>query len=91
MRREILSRIQLCSGATSSTIDLTWTKAPSATRYRISYGIGSGPRTAVTVGDVSSRTLTGLAAGTTYNIKVLAILPDATWSPYSPLIDVTTD
>lgn len=78
-------------GATSSTIDLTWAKAPSATKYRISYGIGSGTRTAFTVGDVSSRTLTGLTSGKTYNITVAAVLPDGTRSPYSPGIDVATD
>jgi hypothetical protein len=78
-------------GNTSSTIDLTWKKAPSATNYRISYGIGSGTRTTLTVGNISSSTLRDLKAGTTYNIKVAALLPDGTRSPYSPPIDVTTD
>jgi len=78
-------------GATSSTIDLTWTKAPGATSYRIGYGIGGGTRTAVTIGNDESRTLTGLQPGTTYTIDMAAILPDGTKSPYSPRITVTTD
>jgi hypothetical protein len=78
-------------GATSSTIDLTWTKAPGATRYRISYGIGDGTRTGFTIADASSRTLTGLMPGTTYNVMIAGIMSDGTRSPYSPPLDVTTD
>jgi hypothetical protein len=79
------------SGATSSTIALSWTKAPAATKYRISYGIGDGTRTAFTIADASSRTLTGLMPGTTYNVMIAGVMPDGTRSPYSPPIDVTTN
>lgn len=79
-------------GATSSTIDLTWTKAPDATKYRIAYGIGSdGTRVYADVGNVSSRTLTGLRSGTTYTMSIRAYLPDGTRSPYTPRITVPTD
>ena len=78
-------------GATSSTIALTWTKAPGATKYRISYGIGDGTRTAFTIADASSRTLTGLMPATTYSVMIAGVMADGTRSPYSEPIDVTTD
>ncbi len=87
----------LAGYGTSKAIHLTWTQAPSAAKYRISYGIGDGPRTAFTIaydpshGEDGWRDLTGLQPDTTYNIKMAAILPDGTRSPYSPAIDVTTD
>jgi hypothetical protein len=78
-------------GATSTTIDLTWTKAPSAAKYRIAYGIESGTRTGFDVGNISSYRLTGLKPGTTYTINMRAMMSDGTRSPYTSLISVTTD
>jgi len=76
---------------TITTIDLAWTKVDGAAKYRIYYGIGSGTRTKVEVGDVTSATLKGLKPGTTYSIDIAALKSDGTRSSYSPRIPVRTE
>jgi hypothetical protein len=72
------------------TIDLAWTEVADAVKYRIYYGIGSGTRTRVEVGDLTTA-LEGLRADTTYSIDIAAIKADGTRSAYSPRINVSTD
>jgi len=78
-------------GATTSTIDVTWTKVPYAVRYRLYYGIGTGTRTRIEVGDVSGLTIKGLKSKTTYMIDVSAFTSEGTQSSYTKRIPVTTE
>jgi hypothetical protein len=78
------------TATTVTSIDLAWTKVDGANRYRIYHGIGSGTRTRVDVGDVTSATIKGLKPGTTYSIDIAAIKPDGTRSSYSPRLSVRT-
>jgi hypothetical protein len=77
--------------STITTVDLTWTKVDGAAKYRIYYGIGTGTRTKVEVGQVTSTTLKGLKPNTTYSIDIAALRSDGTRSPYSPRIDAETE
>lgn len=74
---------------TSSSVTLAWTKVPDATGYILSQGIGDGPRTTKTVGDVSTTSFTGLSASTAYTYDIVAV-KGATQSAASPRITVTT-
>ena len=75
----------------SSSITLTWDKVVGAPKYRVYYGIGTGTRTKVEVGDVNTVTITKLKPGTTYTIDIAPMLADgATRSDYSPRLSVTT-
>jgi hypothetical protein len=73
-----------------TSIDLAWTKVDGAAKYRIYYGIGSGTRTKVEVGDVNAATIKGLKPSTTYSIDIAALRSDGTRSSYSPRINVET-
>jgi len=78
------------TGQTPSSLTLTWTKVPGVPKYRIYHGIGTGTRTKTEVGDVNTKTITGLKPGTTYSIDIASVLADGTRSDYSPRIDATT-
>ena len=79
------------TGHTPTTVSLKWTKSTGAESYRIYYGIGTGPRTRVDVGDVSTVVIPGLTKGKTYSIDIAAIEDSGTSrSSYSPRISVTT-
>jgi hypothetical protein len=75
---------------TSTSLTLTWTQVPGVPKYRLYYGIGSGTRTRVNLGDVGTTTITGLKPGTTYNIDIASMLSDGTRSAYTPRVDGTT-
>ncbi len=75
---------------TVTSISLAWTKVDGAAKYRISYGIGTGTRTSVEVGNVTTAKLKGLKPGRTYSISIAAIKSNGTRSSYSPRIDVRT-
>jgi hypothetical protein len=79
------------SQRTSTSLTLTWTKVPGVPKYRIWHGIGSGTRTKLEVGNVSTATITGLKPGTTYSIDIASLLSDGTTrSAYTPRINGTT-
>jgi hypothetical protein len=78
------------TGQTPSSLTLAWTKVPGVPKYRIYHGIGTGTRTKTEVGDVSTKTITGLKPGTTYSIDIASLLADGTRSDYSPRISATT-
>ncbi|MDQ3157499.1 MAG: fibronectin type III domain-containing protein [Actinomycetota bacterium] len=79
------------TGHTPTTVSLKWVKATGAESYRIYYGIGTGPRTRVDVGDVSSVTIPGLVKGKTYLIDIASIEDSGnSRSSYSPRISVKT-
>lgn len=75
---------------TATSITVEWTKMPGAVSYRVSTGIGSGPRTLLNVGDVSKATVTGLKRGQEYSINVAGRDKNGARSPYTPRIDVST-
>lgn len=75
---------------TKSTIKIIWTKAPGAVKYRLYYGIGSGKRTKIEVGDTSGLTIKGLKSKTTYSVDVSAFTSGGAQSPYTPRINITT-
>jgi hypothetical protein len=75
---------------TVTYIDLAWTKVDGAAKYRIYSGIGSGSRTKLEVGDVTSARIRNLKPNTTYSIDIAALKSDGTRSPYSPRINVKT-
>lgn len=76
---------------TSSTITLTWTKSTDATHYRIYSGIGTGTRTKLEVGNVSTATITGLKPSTAYSIDISAFKANGTQSSYTrPRLVVST-
>ena len=56
------------SGITQTAITLSWTKSAGATAYKVQVDGG----TVATLGDVATHTFTGLSAGTTYTLKVIA-------------------
>ena len=58
----------LPAGITDTSITLTWTKSTGATGYKVQVDSG----TVVTLGDVASHTFSGLSAGTSYTLKVIA-------------------
>ncbi len=58
----------ITSGITQSAITLSWTKSAGATAYKVQVDSGS----VATLGDVATHTFTGLSAGTTYTLKVIA-------------------
>ena len=72
-------------------IDVTWTKAPYAVKYRLYYGIGTGIRTKIEVSDVSGLTIKGLKSKTTYTIDVSAFTSDGAQSSYTPRVAMTTN
>lgn len=79
------------TGHTPTTVSLKWTKAAGAESYRIYYGIGTGPRTRIDVGNVSTITIPGLTNGKTYSIDIASIEDSGnSRSSYSPRINVTT-
>jgi hypothetical protein len=61
------------TSATGMTV--SWTPAAGAEGYRIYYGIGSGPRTAVEVsgGTKTSKQITGLQPNTTYTLDIASL------------------
>jgi hypothetical protein len=78
------------SDQTSTSLTLTWTKVSGVPKYRIWHGIGSGTRTKLEVGNVSTATITGLKPGTTYSLDIASLLSDGTRSSYTPRINGTT-
>ena len=56
------------SGITQTAITLSWTKSTGATAYKVQVDSG----TVATLGDVATHTFTGLSAGTSYTLKVIA-------------------
>jgi hypothetical protein len=74
------------TGTTVSSVDLSWTAVSGAAKYRIAYGIGSGTRTTVEVGQVTEATLNGLKPNSKYSIDIAALPPSGSRSPYSPRI-----
>jgi hypothetical protein len=74
-----------------TSIGLAWTKVVGAAKYRISYGVGSGTRTTVEVGNVTSATLKNLKPGLWYSIDIRAVKSNGTRSSYSPRIKVRTE
>jgi hypothetical protein len=74
-----------------TSVGLSWTKVDGAAKYRIYYGIGSGTRTKVEVGNVTTATLKGLKPGTGYSIDIAALRSDGTRSSYSPRINGQTE
>ena len=56
------------SGITQTAITLSWTKSSGATAYKVQVDSGA----VATLGDVATHTFTGLSAGTTYTLKVIA-------------------
>lgn len=74
-----------------TSIGLAWTKVDGAAKYRISYGVGSGTRTTVEVGNVTSATLKNLKPGLWYSIDIRAVKSSGTRSSYSPRIKVRTE
>lgn len=72
------------SGATASSVHLSWTAAPGATSYKV-HRQGAAPL-AVTG---TSATVTGLAAATTYAFQVSAVNA-AGESPKGPAVSATT-
>ncbi len=56
------------SGITQTAITLSWTKSTGATAYKVQVDSG----TVTTLGDVATHTFSGLSAGTTYTLKVIA-------------------
>jgi chitinase len=74
---------------TSSSLKLTWSAASDANgidHYEVVRGSGA----AQSVGNVTTWTATGLAAGTTYSFKVRACDPSGNCSPYGPAVSGTT-
>ncbi len=57
----------------SGALILNWTAASGATGYNVYYGLTSTPTASVSVGNVTSYTLTGLVNDTTYYIYVTAV------------------
>ncbi|MCW2798794.1 MAG: hypothetical protein JWQ70_266 [Aeromicrobium sp.] len=79
------------TGTTASTITVSWTKSTDATHYRLYQGIGTGTRTKLEVGNVSTATFTGLKPNTTYSIDISAFKADGTQSAYNrPRLDGST-
>jgi hypothetical protein len=65
-------------------VNWTCSPCPYVTGYRIYYGTNSGSySTSVIVGNVTSNTITGLAAGVTYFIAVTACGTNGIESPFS--------
>ena len=58
----------LPAGITDTSITLTWTKSTGATGYKVQVDSG----TVATLGDVASHTFSGLSAGASYTLKVIA-------------------
>jgi len=81
------------SAATSTSVTLTWTKAPGGVpKYRIAYGItNSSNRSTIEVGDVNTVTIKGLKPDTTYAVDMASLLSDGTRSAYTPRIAAHTD
>lgn len=79
------------TGVTATTVTLTWTKAANADSYRLYYGIGSGVRSRVVLGDVSTATVTGLTKGKKYSFDVASVEPDGVGrSSYTTRVSATT-
>lgn len=78
------------TGQTRTSLTFTWTKVAGVPKYRIWYGVGSGTRTKVELGNVSTATITGLKPGTTYSVDIASRLSDGTKSAYTPRINATT-
>jgi len=73
------ANLHTTGSAGPNAIGIAWTSSPTAgvTGYRVVYGIaGSGVTQFVDVGNVSSLVLSGLTAGETYSISVIALGAD---------------
>ena len=72
------SNLQTVSSGIANAIGLTWNASATSgvTGYRIAYGLTSGQLDqSVDVGNVTSATISGLQAGQTYFLAVIAITP----------------
>jgi len=56
----------------NGALKLSWSAVPSATGYRVNYGIASADEHSIDVGNTTRYTLSGLENGTTYRITVNA-------------------
>jgi len=77
--------------STGTTIDVTWNAVDNATAYIVEWSLtGQDNWTPSPPVTTTSYTITGLALGTSYDIRVKATAPDWTDSPYStPIIGST--
>jgi hypothetical protein len=79
------------TGVTATSFTVTWTKAAGAASYRLYYGIGTGVRTKVVLGDVNTATVTGLTKGKSYLIDVASVEADGVGrSSYTTKVTATT-
>ena len=57
----------------NQTLNISWSAVPSATGYRLYYGVNDFDGKPIDVGDVTTYGLSGLTNGVTYNIAVSAL------------------
>ena len=76
---------------TSTSMKIAWTKKSGSAKYKIRY-FPEGDKTYkyLTVGNVSSASITGLTRGKAYVFKVAAISSSGTQSPYSSSLYAST-
>lgn len=76
------------SAVTSSSATLSWAAVSGATSYNVQYKTSSATTWTTTTSTTNSKSLSGLAASTTYNFQVQAVC--STTSAYSSAASFTT-
>ncbi len=77
------------SAITTSGATISWTAVSGATSYNLQYKLASASTWTTVSNTTTSRTLTGLTAGTAYNAQVQAVCASGS-SSYSTAISFTT-
>ncbi len=77
------------SAITTSGATISWTTVSGATSYNLQYKLASASTWTTVSNTTTSRTLTGLTAGTAYNAQVQAVCASGS-SSYSTAISFTT-
>ncbi|MGI9085178.1 MAG: fibronectin type III domain-containing protein [Aeromicrobium sp.] len=77
---------------TATAMTLTWDKKSGSAKYKISYlpTAAGGTRKYLTVGNVSTASVSGLLRGKEYSFKVAGISSNGTQSPYSSVLTART-
>lgn len=91
---EAPSDLETITSGLSDSISLTWSGSSTAgvTGYEIQYGLTAGSLTNVKeVGNVNSATISGLTAGQTWHVAVVAVSSGRRSSPEAATITAQTD
>ena len=77
---------------TASALDIAWNKYPGAVKYKVKYYPtgNSAADKSISLGNVSTASITGLLRGTSYTVRVAGVSASGVQGPYSALKNLST-